>query len=127
MIDTALSFLTRAEWYAIIGAVLMGTFLTELLKRTARRLLSWDSPPGLYPWLGFMVTSTAAYSVWPSDGLFPHPLFMSILLGAVAPALYKLTTVALRRFGFAWIADAITGERRKQGNGRRRGVERRRG
>lgn len=109
MIDTALSFLTRVEWYAIIGAVLIGTSITEMVKRTARRLVTVSSP-WVYPWVGFAITSIAAYSVWPLDGLFPHPVFMAILLGATAPALYKLTTAALRRFGLGWVADALTGE-----------------
>lgn len=109
MIDAALSFLARGEWYAVIGAVLIGTFITEMVKRTARRFIAATSP-WVYPWVGFIITAVSAYSVWPLDGLFPHPIFMAVLLGATAPTLYKLTTTTLRRFGLGWVADALTGE-----------------
>lgn len=109
----ALLWFTRGEWYAIIGAVLLGSFVTELCKRGVRNLHGWQVPRGTFEALGFVTTALAAFAVWPADGLFPHPAFAALVVGATAPTLYKLTTAALRRFGQGWAADILTGERRR--------------
>lgn len=115
--DEALLWFTRGEWYAIVGAVLLGSFATELLKRGVRLAPNdrgWQLPRGTFEALGFVTTALAAFAVWPADGLFPHPVFAALVVGATAPTLYKLTTAALRRFGQGWAADILTGERRRE-------------
>lgn len=114
MIDTALNIFSRGEWYALIGAVLFGSFATEAIKRTGRHFVSWRAPLGLWPIVAFALTAAAAYALWPRDGVFPHPLFAACLIGLIAPTLYKLTTAGLRRTRYAWVAGVLTGERRRQ-------------
>lgn len=105
-------FLSQAEWYAGLYALLAGWFITEAVKRIVRRSWKWITKPGAFPLIGFVITFAAAVYLWPRTGIFPHPYLAAALLAAAAPAIYKAVIFFLRRAGFGEIANIITGERR---------------
>jgi hypothetical protein len=106
-------YLSQSEWYAAIGGLAMGWFATESIKRFWRTLHpnavleTW----WFLPILGFGITAFSTWSIWPKAGIFPHPVFIALLIGLAAPILYKIITAFLRKSGQGWLADILTGKK----------------
>ena len=111
--DELLNYLTREELYAAAGGLAMGWFATEAIKRFWRSLHpnavleTW----WFLPILGFGITAGSTWSLWPKAGIFPHPVFIALLIGLAAPILYKVVIALLRKFGQDWLADILTGKK----------------
>lgn len=112
MVETYTQFLSQAEWYAGLYALLAGWFITEAIKRLVRNTWRWVTRPGVFPLVGFCITFAAAVYLWPRTGMFPHPYLAAALIAATAPAIYKAVIFFLRRAGLGGLANIITGERR---------------
>lgn len=119
-----LDWISAQELYAIIAGLVLGWSGTEAVKRMMR-LVSRRSPAWLYPLLGYLITAAGTYATWPADGKFPHRVIAAMIVGLIAPTIYKLLTAWLRKSGLHWVANAISGERRHRKAKPPDGVERR--
>lgn len=120
-----LDWISAPELSSIVAGLVLGWSATEAIKRMAR-LVSRRSPVWLYPLLGYLITAAGVYVTWPADGKFPHRAIAAMIVGLLAPTIYKLLTAWLRKRGLHWIANAISGERRHRKARPPGNVERRR-
>lgn len=121
-----LQFISKDEATVALWAWALGWLVTEAIKRLLQACNFRDEPPYFYPLLGFFLTFFTASMAWPPFGRFPHPFLAAVTIGAALPAVYKIVTAGLRRYGFGWIAAILTGNRRAEGSKRKPRIERRR-